>query len=482
MDYCQIKDIATKWDVSVVTVSKLCRDGRIKDAYKDKSGRWHIPSDALKPIDLRNKSNNDFTFVDLFCGIGGFHQAMSSLGGRCVFACDISTSCQQVYKNNFCPNNEFVVAGDIKKAIKENIIPNFDVLCGGFPCQTFSKAGLQNGFDIVEKDDGVKDERGQLFYRIIDILEKHPECKFIVLENVRNLADKKENWDVICNELKNQHFIITEDPIIESPHNFGIPQVRERVFILGIKDTVLDKRIKIKDGKLTRELLKIDQMHNSCSEDGNCLLEILEKNVDRKYLVSDEIQQLLDIWEEFRQNVVGLQSPFWTHKAGIGIYDEETYKEDTEIGFQDMPEWKQKMVMKSRNMYINNTTFIDDWVNRHNMQSRLLIHQKFEWNAGNGCDSMKEGIIQIRQSGVRVKRPNYFPSLVAMKNTPIVWDENFNHYRYITPKEMSKLQSFSPDYKFGDVDSTSYRQLGNSVNVELLRIFSKELFKLGKWR
>ena len=323
-------------------------------------------------------------------------------------------------------------------------IPFFDVLCGGFPCQTFSKAGNQNGFAVVEKENGEKDERGQLFYRIIDILREHPECKYVVLENVRNLADKKENWDVICKELKGQGFIITEDPIIESPHNFGIPQVRDRVFILGIKEEVFDHRRALPAGHLTREVLHIDEKHIPCPVNGNCLPGILEDNFDAKYFVSEDIEELLGIWEEFRANVKGVSSPFWTHKAGIGIYDRNEYQNDQKIGYQEMPKWKQTMVMRSRIMYENNFDFIDEWVEKHNMLSRSLLHQKFEWNAGKDCKSLKECIIQIRQSGVRAKRPNYFPSLVAMNNTPIIWDENHQRYRYLTPKETAKLQSFKP--------------------------------------
>lgn len=422
----------------------------------------------------------NFRFIDLFCGIGGFHQAMTPLGGKCVFACDINEQCREVYKTNFCRNDEFIVYGDINKAIKEDVIPEFDVLCGGFPCQTFSKAGLQNGFTVVEKENGVKDERGQLFYRIVDILKSHPECKYIVLENVRNLADKRENWNVICTELKKQGFIITEDPIIESPHHFGIPQVRERVFILGIRKDVFDNRKKLPDGYLTRDVLHINEKIKPCSVNGNCLDNIIDNDVEQKYFVSDEMEELLLVWEEFRANIVGLCSPFWLHKAGVGIYNREEYYFDDEIGFQAMPEWKQKLVMKSRVMYENNYEFIDEWIKRYDMQARNLIHQKFEWNCGSDCASIKDGIIQIRQSGVRVKRPNYFPSLVAMNNTPIIWDKNAKHFRYVTPQESAKLQSFMPNYKFSDSDIVTYRQLGNSVNVKLVRMFAEGLFKLGK--
>ena len=422
----------------------------------------------------------NFRFIDLFCGIGGFHQAMTPLGGKCVFASDINEQCREVYKKNFAPNDEFIVYGDINKAIKEKVIPEFDVLCGGFPCQTFSKAGNQNGFNIVEKDNGEKDERGQLFYRIIDILKAHPECKYVVLENVRNLADKKDNWDVICKELKEQDFIITEEPIIASPHEFGVPQVRERVFILGVRKSAFDSRKRLPKGFLTRDVLGVDEKLNACPKNGNCLPTLMDTNVDSKYYVSDDIEELLLAWEEFRANVKGVSSPFWLHKAGVGIYNREDYYNDSEIGYQDMPDWKKVMVMRSRVMYENNSAFIDKWIKKYNMQNKILIQQKFEWNCGTDCKSIKDGIIQIRQSGVRVKRPNYFPSLVAMNNTPIIWDEVAQRFRYFTPKESAKLQSFESDYEFSNSDSVTYRQLGNSVNVKLVKIFAEGLFAIGK--
>lgn len=425
------------------------------------------------------KKNKEFKFVDLFCGIGGFHQAMKQLGGKCVYACDINAACREVYKNNFCTENEFDIGSDIKKAVEENCIPQFDVLCGGFPCQTFSKAGKRHGFKIIEDEQGnVTDDRGQLFYRIIDILKQHEECKFVILENVRNLADNKDNWQIVCDELKELGFVITEDPIIESPHHFGVPQIRDRVYILGVKKQYIDGRRKMPNGYITRDVLSIDKYLENCPD--NCIDFIIDENVDEKYFLNKELTELLDIWEEFKDNVVGIGTPFWIHKAGIGIDSRDEYLSDPEIGYKDMPQWKKLLVLKSRRMYENNREFIDKWISKYHMQDRNLLHQKFEWNVGKDCQSIKDGIVQIRQSGVRVKRPNYFPSLVAMSNTPIIWDNAHERYRYITPKEAAKLQSFDDNYKFSDIDSVTYRQLGNSVNVKLIRIFASELFKLGK--
>ena len=359
MEYLNAQQAAEKWGVSVQTALKYCQDGLIDGAYK--SGKsWSIPSVAAISLKRNKRISTGFTFIDLFCGIGGFHQAMRSLGGRCVFACDINAQCREVYIQNFCSNNEFPVMGDINDAIKQKAIPRFDVLCGGFPCQTFSKAGLQNGFRVVENERGEKDERGQLFYRIIDILKEHNECKYIILENVRNLADKKDNWEIICAELKKLGFYITEKPLIASPHSFGVPQIRERVFILGIRSSAFDSRKKLPLGYLSSDILHIDDYRRPISDKDNCLDSVLDIDVDDKYCVSPEIEEILNIWDEFRANVKGLMSPFWIHKAGIGIYDREAYLQDPEIGFQEMPKWKQILVMKSRVMYENNHDYIAD--------------------------------------------------------------------------------------------------------------------------
>lgn len=478
MNYLKVSEIAELWNVSNATVARYCAKGRVTGAKKMKKN-WFIPENAQKPIDLRksDKKENKFTFIDLFCGIGGFHQAMAALGGKCVFACDINDVCREVYKKNYkTEGDDLIIGSDIKKAIKEGIIPQFDVLCGGFPCQTFSKAGKRNGFKVVETENGEKDDRGQLFFRIIDILKVHPECKYVILENVRNLADNETNWGVVCEELRKQGFIITEEPIIESPHKFGIPQVRDRVYILGVKRTAVNSDDLREAEKITREMLHIDKYYREC--ENNSIPLLLDEIVDSDYFVKDEIAEILDIWEEFLQNVKGIKSPFWLHKAGLGIDSEEEYKSDSSIGYMDMPKWKQKLLDKSRKMYVNNREFIDGWVENHNMLERILIHKKFEWNASKSCKSIKDGIIQIRQSGVRVKNPDYFPSLVAMNNTPIVWDGKAKKYRYLSPKEAAKLQSFKKDFVFHELDSISYRQLGNSVNVRILEILTSELFKL----
>lgn len=408
----------------------------------------------------------NFRFVDLFAGIGGFHQAMRYLGGTCVMASEINAACIETYKANF---KKCDIRGDITQ-IDPNDIPPFEVLCAGFPCQPFSKAGLQQGFN--------DESRGNLFYTIMNILDAHPEIKFVILENVRNLADKTENWEIIRNELMRRNFYITEEPIILSPSNFGIPQVRERVYILGINKDIRDKEI------LTNGFIHIRDMHlegiqgvNKCKM--GAARKILSDDVDDQYIVSSEEELMINAWEVFRRvtkiTVIGF--PIWISCFGVGLDDEANR---IRLGYDTMPQWKKRFVDNNRKLYLNNQKFIDKWIARYDMLNRIKLYQKFEWNCGKDCNSIREALIQIRQSGIRAKRPTYYPSLVAMVNTPIVWDQGKKHFRYITTREAAKLQSFHGRYKFIGTDSQIYKQLGNSVNVRILKVLGENLFNLAK--
>ena len=108
MNYISAHEASAKWGVSLQTVTSSCAKAKIEGAYKD-GKYWRIP-DIERPSFFRaSKTGKEFRFIDLFCGVGGFHQAMEALGGKCVFASDINASCREVYKTNYCPNGEFPV-------------------------------------------------------------------------------------------------------------------------------------------------------------------------------------------------------------------------------------------------------------------------------------------------------------------------------------------------------------------------------------
>ena len=160
-----------------------------------------------------------YKFIDLFCGIGGFHQALAKLEATCVYACDIDADCRSVYNENY----GIMPKGDITK-IDVQTIPSFDILCAGFPCQPFSKCGKLEGFE---------DTRGTLFFDIIRIA-KHHKPKYMILENVRNLVshNKKNIWNTIRTHIDNLGYYTYNDPLIINVLQFNIPQNRERVIIV----------------------------------------------------------------------------------------------------------------------------------------------------------------------------------------------------------------------------------------------------------
>jgi len=174
-------------------------------------------------------------FIDLFAGIGGFHLAMHELGGECVFASEIDEHARKTYEYNFIDKSprlfkDNLFNKDIKTIMPEEI-PNFDILCGGFPCQSFSQAGLQKGFD-----DTSKSERGNLFFDIVDIVKaKKPKAYF--LENVRGLVshNKGKTFETIRDILVNELHYSFYYQIVKAS-DYGLPQLRPRTFIVGFRD------------------------------------------------------------------------------------------------------------------------------------------------------------------------------------------------------------------------------------------------------
>lgn len=384
----------------------------------------------------------NFKFIDLFCGIGGFHQALQNLGGQCVFASDIDKYAIDTYKENYN-----IDAGINIRDIKEEDIPNHDVLCAGFPCQAFSKAGHQKGFE--------DETRGTLFFEIVRILKYH-KTPYIILENVRNLTshDNGNTWNVIKNSLKELGYIITETPIIVSPHQFGVPQIRERVVILGIHKSVGIKEIKVKVPEIDKN--DVDFLSSNILE---------HDNVDKKYYISKHEEKILNCWDEFihgiKEKVLGF--PIWSFEFGKN-YD---------LSKLNYPKWKENFVLRNRKLYENNKDFIDEWLKKWNyLQDFTTTEQKLEWQCGKDCKSIWDAIIQFRPSGIRVKRPNVFPALVAMVQIPIIGKVR----RRLTPREAARLQSFPDSFIRNKNDHQAYKQFGNAVNVKVIEYMAKQLF------
>ena len=192
--------------------------------------RYHLESRQA----LEQKAEADFTFIDLFAGIGGMRLSFSAIGGRCVFTSEWDKYCQKTYELNF-PDAEHRIMGDIR-AVKTSDIPDHDVLLAGFPCQPFSIAGVSkknalgrpHGFDCATQ--------GTLFFEIERIIrEKRP--KAFLLENVKNLVrhDGGRTFDVIMRVLRDKLGYHVPEPRVISSQPW-VPQKRERIFIAGFRE------------------------------------------------------------------------------------------------------------------------------------------------------------------------------------------------------------------------------------------------------
>lgn len=381
-----------------------------------------------------------FKFIDLFAGIGGFHLALEQLGGKCVFASEIDKNCIETYKKNYGLDSN----NDITKIVPEEV-PDHDVLCAGFPCQTFSKAGKQKGFT---------ETRGTLFFYIEKILlAKKP--KYIILENVRNLVshDGGNTWKVIRQHLKDAGYRLTENPLIISPHQLGVPQLRERVVILGIYDPDrVDEYLNIE----IEELMK---------KDDNSIDSILEtNNNEEKYKITKKEEQVLNAWDEFYKmidlKVIGF--PIWA----------DYFDGHIEKGY---PEWKKEFIEKNHAIYVLYKSKIDAWAKKWKVYSEFTPTQrKMEWQAGEKIKSLWDGFIQFRPSGIRVKAPTCFPALVALVQVPIVG----KYKRRLTIREAARLQSFPDNFIPDENDHQAYKQFGNAVNVNVIKYAAEKLFNL----
>lgn len=427
-----------------------------------------------------------FRFIDLFAGLGGFHLALGRLGGRCVFSAEWQEHLQDLYEANF----GLRPVGDIT-LVSPSEVPDHEVLTAGFPCQPFSKAGEQLGFECTEQ--------GNLFFNVAAILkEKRPH--FFILENVPNLLkhDQGRTWGEIQSILGTGRGGLGYHIAAErfSPHNFGIPQIRERVYIVGsvepLNAFVWPKR--------TEAPTQIDT--------------ILDDNPANAKQLSAQVRECLEVWDDFLHACppeVALPSfPLWSmewgatypyeattpyalwHSQGIGGLKGFKGNHGCKIGNLKtlegrweglpshartndhvFPQWKQNFIRQNRKFYEDNKNWIDPWLPKILKFPSSL--QKLEWNIKGGTRDIWQHVIQFRASGVRIKRRTTAPSLIAMTDTqvPIIgWQR-----RYMTELECARLQSLDSLKRLPSSRTKAFAALGNAVNAEVVGRVAKALFE-----
>lgn len=327
-------------------------------------------------------------FIDLFAGLGGFHLALEGLGHECVFASEINENLRELYKKNW----GIEPYGDIRKIVNENIelIPKHDILCAGFPCQPFSKAGKQEG-----RNDKI---HGTLFEEIVKILS-YRKPRYFILENVPFIAkhDNEATWDYMKRELENLNYKV--DYKNYSPHDFGIPQHRLRIFIVGAQKGLthfnfdeIDKRknglVEIKDfiGSYVNDSKKLSRRNIECLNLWQKFIESIPKNVkipgfpiwamefgatypfDKKYPARLSANEL----KKFRGNF------------GISLNIKDKEKQLLRLPSyarvdKEFPDWKKKYIEYNRKFYSDNKIFVKNIVAKIS-QYESQSWQKLEWN------------------------------------------------------------------------------------------------------
>ena len=397
-----------------------------------------------------------FKYVDLFAGVGGFHAALSALGGTCVYASEIDKDAARIYFRNWGVKP----AGDITLAANEvNMeVPSHDVLVGGFPCQPFSKSGKQLGME---------EARGTLFWNIARIAEVH-KPKIVLLENVRNIAGPRHSheWEVIIRTMRELGYRISSKPLIVSPHRIspefgGRPQFRERAFIAA---TLCEKSM----GSITVEpdSLDLSKLYNNWDpQDWNLRSHLpLEKNMTKKektaLQLTDSELRWVEAWNEFTLILKKKIGENLTH--GFPIWVDDWVHIDDLVIPRNTPDWKKTFLTKNSEFYTKHKKELDRWLKKwHYLEDFPPSRRKFEWQAQDTKD-LWNTVIQFRPSGIRAKKPTYVPALVAMTQTSVLASQR----RRLSVREAARLQGFPDWFDFVDQpESISYKQLGNAVNV-----------------
>ncbi len=221
---------ADKWSKILNSYLRIGEKGLFSESSKEESVR---PKLNYKDLPYPPGKKAKFKFIDLFAGIGGFRLALQSLGGKCVMSSEWDPEAKETYYKNygeipFGNIKNFTESRDPKKRSMVSHIPAHDILAGGFPCQAFSQAGLELGF---------QDARGTLFFDILKIAkEKTPSA--LILENVKRLRthDKGRTFAIITNSLKELGYTVYSKVL--RAYDFGVPQNRERIFIVAFREKI----------------------------------------------------------------------------------------------------------------------------------------------------------------------------------------------------------------------------------------------------
>src|SRR5690625_2820982 len=457
-------------------------------AIREKEG-----SPVPKEFPRKTYEQYSFTYASLFSGIGGFEQALNQFGGKCVFASEIDKFASKAYETLY---GGVVLHGDITK-IDEKDIPNHDILTAGTPCQSFSVAGKRKGFD---------DTRGTLFFDVARVAkEKQP--KVVWIENVKGLVnhDKGNTLDTMIQTLNDIGYVIDFE-VLNSKY-FGVPQNRERIFIVAIREDLIEAEPFSEEATTGQTVVPRGKRRIGAwadvfnfdwpeqAEVSTKLRDILESNVDEKYYLDEErTAKLVAQLEGQTEEPTGLGL---TKQATVPtrLKDESNTlaaRDYKGFGNQEMTSVIEPQMLGHREPKIAEIQYP---LKATCLECRVTYYV----DCGCSCDSYvgEDGTLvsqsevrpvltpdrmEKRQNGRRFKEDGEESFTLTSQDRHGVAIGNPPKYRIrkLTPLECWRLQGF-PDEAHeavkqdGISDSQRYKQAGNAVTVNVIEAIAERL-------
>ena len=378
---------------------------------------------------IANPPATALTFIDLFAGIGGFRRALQNVGAKCVFSSEIDKYACNTYEANYGDRP----SGDVTK-IDAKDIPPHDILTAGFPCQAFSIAGKRKGFE---------DTRGTMFFEIARILEHH-KTPAVLLENVKGLLshDSGETFKTILGILNDLGYQTIEHTVLNTK-DFGLPQNRERIFIVAFKNS----RVPFNFPVPPKTPIKI--------------ADILENEVDPKYYLSAaRLKSLVKYSKIGKKEGVMIGRVFGQHS------------------FRPMKDNLSPTLRASMGTGGNNQPMVV------RPYMRGVVKSQYTWalDRGHPKSFVADKPKQLTKSTAKIRDRVYstdHPSPAVLSSMNInVADElgvNPETIRRLTPRECARLQGYPDSFVFPCSASQTYKQLGNSVSVPVVEAIAKNI-------
>ncbi len=325
-------ELATELGVSAKTVSRWESDGSLNKiqilALRQLLTQSQQKEQTEQATQSKRRTDPTFRFIDLFAGVGGTRLGMESIGGRCVWTSEWDKHSQKTYACNF--PNEHAIHGDIREA-KEQDIPKFDLLVGGFPCQPFSIAGVSKKNSLGTPHGFECKTQGTLFFEVARIIAHHRPAAF-VLENVKNLLrhQKGATFEIIRQTLEEELGYEFHYKVIDASH--FVPQHRERVFIVGFRNRTSFSWDSLDLPDQNARLADILHPQNGSEESEDPYTTGSKARVNKKYILSDKLWDYLQKYaEKHRAKGNGFGFGLVTPKDIARTLSARYYKDGSEI-------------------------------------------------------------------------------------------------------------------------------------------------------